>query len=82
MEKGTYGLTGVIIMIKEPHIIGTYQLLLKQKDNITWGDIVNHSQEHLPEDSIPYDAGIYHAAKELAFALEKIDSHRNKISLK
>ena len=69
-------------MIREPHIIGAYSLLLQQKSNITWKDVVSCAQEHLPDDNIPYDAGIYHAAKELAFALEKIDSHRNKISLK
>ena len=66
-------------MIKEPHIVGTYTLLLNCRKNITWKDIVSSSRDHIPDDNVPYDAQIYNAAKELAFALEKIDSTRNKI---
>jgi len=73
-------------MVKEPHIIGAYKLLLNCKNNITWEDILKSSQTtNIPDDkydNLPFDSTIYHAAKELTFALEKIDSNHVKLSLK
>ena len=55
-------------MIREPHIIGAYTLILQKKRDITWEDVISCKQDHLPEDDTPYDAVAYHAATELAFA--------------
>lgn len=62
-------------MILEPHVIGTYKLLIQGKKRINWKDILTASENSLPDDGIPYDAQIYNAATELASALEKLDAH-------
>ena len=65
-------------MIREDHILGTYRLLCQQKKHITWKDVLTSVQEDnlcLPDE---YDANMYNAAKELSFALERLDCKVSK----
>jgi hypothetical protein len=58
----------------DKHVIGAYLLLLKQKQSITWKDILVTQRDSLPEDGIPFDASLWNSAKQLVAALEKNES--------
>ena len=61
-------------MTTEKQIIGAYILLIQNKQNITWKDILVAQRESLPEDGIPFDASLWNSAKQLVSALEKNES--------
>jgi len=58
----------------DKYIIGAYLLLLKQKQSISWKDILVAQRESLPEDGVPFDSSLWNSAKQLVSALEKNES--------
>jgi len=61
-------------MTNEKHIIGAYCLLIKNKSDISWKDILVAQKDSLPDDGIPFDASLWNSAKQLVEALRKNES--------
>lgn len=67
-------MTGSATMMNDKYVIGAYLLLLRNKDKITWQDIVKNQRDALPDDDIPFDASLYNSARQLCYALHKSES--------